>query len=217
MKLLFKSILLVLTGISFAGCCELEHVLGADEEKCYEIFLETKNVPVSFIYQMNTNQPFNIAKSISSADVARALKEDDPDLTIKEVNLTKANIKYTRDPSNTADSFRVNIRIIQSGIQADYLLFKENKAYSLTPTDPLLGVSIPVNLFLNTVAVTALKKVIKDYGTQINQGSLFFNLVGEGLPTGKLLKFELMLEFTFSIKYEVCRFVPMGSGIRRCD
>ncbi|HLG38582.1 MAG TPA: hypothetical protein VI461_02900 [Chitinophagaceae bacterium] len=215
MKFILKSILFTIGAFTLGACCEAEAFIFGGPPLCYEVFTLTKTIPLSFTYPVSNNKPFIEAKSITSGNIAKALGEEKSDFKIKEVNLVSASIKYTKDPTNISDSLLVNIGIAYTGSIGEFLLFKENKALPLTPTE--FGIPIPVNILLNTIAVRELKKIVKEYGTLVNTGTLFFILRGEGLPKGSLVKFDLSVEFSLSIKYEACRLVPMGDGERECE
>ncbi|MEP7323527.1 MAG: hypothetical protein ABI761_16505 [Saprospiraceae bacterium] len=215
MKLFFKSFLILLGVLQIQGCCS-----ELDETFCLnQVFTETINVPMSFTYQVNSSKPFIEAKKITAADVKNALKVGGTDFKLKSVELISGAIKFSKDPTNACRTLNVNLGVVASSDGFEYALLRENQVLPLfdIPPIPYITEGIKLNDYLNGKGVLELKKILKNYATIINDGTISFILRGEGLPSASLVKFNLFFDLKLSVTYEVCRYAPMGKGDRVCE
>lgn len=200
----------------FSGCCFIDP--EEFENGCLDqLFEETKNVPIESVYTLNTNSTFLEANTLTAAQIKDALKVEGDDFTIKRIEITSAQIAYRRLPENTSAALFINTAVTGNTF-AQLLLLKENLLVPLLDI-PGTGFTDPLNIneFLNGQAIKDLKKILLDYATIINDDGISFILTGNPSPGGTRANFELKFKINLSIVYEVCRYAPIGEGIRACE
>jgi hypothetical protein len=210
------SVILVAQCVFLTGCCFMdpeEFENGCDDQ----VFEETKQVPLESVYTLNTTSTFLEANTLTASQIQNALKVEGNDFTIKRIEITSAQVAYRRLPDNTSAALFVNTAVVGNTF-SQLLLLKENLLLPLIDipgtlfTDPL-----NINEFLNGQAIKDFKKILLDYATIINDEGISFILTGNPSPAGTTANFELKFKINLSIVYEVCRYAPIGEGIRSCE
>lgn len=209
-------VILVAPLFLFSGCCFLDPE-EFDEGCLDQVFEETKNVPIESVYTLNTTADFLEANTITADKIQNALKVDGKDFTVKRIEITSAQIAYRRLGENTSAALFVNTAVTGNTFN-QLLLLKQNLLVPLFDI-PGTGFTDPVNIneYLNGNAIKELKKILLNYATIINDDGISFILTGSPSPAGSRANFELKFKLNISIVYEVCRFAPMGTGIRTCE
>ena len=215
MKVLYIIVLAQLTFLS--GCCFLEPDELLGDTCTSQVFEETKNVPLESVYTLKSSSSFLEANTLTASQIQNALKVPGNDFEVKRIEITSAQITYTRQPDNTAGALFVNTAVTGNTF-AQLLLLKENL---LLPLYDIPGTVItdPVNInqYLNGPAIKELKKILLDYATIINDEGISFILSGSPSPAGTTAHFELKFKINLTIVYEICRDAPIGDGIRECE
>jgi len=200
----------------FSGCCFIDP--EEFENGCLDqLFEETKNVPLESVYTLNTNTTFLEASTLTASQIQNALKVEGSDFTVKRIEITSAQISYRRLPENTSGALFVNMAITGNTFNQLFLL-KENLLVPLYDI-PGTGFTEPLNIneFLNGQAIKDLKKILLDYATFLSDDGISFILSGNPSPPLTRANFELKFKINLSIVYEVCRYAPIGEGIRACE
>ncbi len=208
-------IILPLLTITFSACCWLD---GDIKELCdYEVFVETRIVPLENTYTVNTSEPFIEAAVLTASKIRQALSIDEDRFEIERIELTSAQISYMRHPDNVAGGVYVTTAVVGNTFN-QLLLQKENLLLPLYDI-PGTGFTEPVNIneILSGVAITELKNVLLNYATLLNDEGISFILLGQSAPANQLVHFDLKFKLNLSIVYSVCRFVPIGSGQGPCE
>ncbi len=200
----------------FSGCCFIDNV--EFEDGCLDqVFEETKNVPLESVYTLNTNSTFLEANTLTASQIQNALKVEGDDFTIKRIEITSAQIAYRRLAENTSAALFINTAVTGNTF-GQLLLMKENLLLPLVDI-PGTGFTDPVNIneFLNGPAIKELKNILLNYATILNDEGISFILSGNPSPAGTKANFDLKFKINLSIVYEVCRYAPIGVGIRACE
>lgn len=199
-----------------SGCCFIDP--EEFENGCLDqIFEETKNVPIESVYTLNTTATFLEANTLTADKIQSALKVDGKDFTVKRIEITSAQISYRRLQENTSGALFINTAVTGNTF-AQLLLLKENLLVPLVDI-PGTGFTDPINIneYLNGNAIKELKKILLNYATILNDDGISFILSGSPSPAGTRANFELKFKINLAIVYEVCRYAPLGSGIRVCE
>jgi len=203
--------------IFFSGCCFMEPNELFDDTCTEQVFEETKNVPLESVYSLNTGSTFAEATTLTASQIQNALKVPGDDFTIKRIEITSAQISYMRYPDNTSAALLVNTAVTGNTF-SQLLLLQENLFLPLVDI-PGTGFTDPVNIneYLSGPAIKELKKILLDYATFLNDDGISFILTGNPSPPLTTAHFDLKFKLNLTIVYEICRFAPIGDGIRPCD
>ena len=169
------------------------------------------------VYSLNTSSSFVEANTLTASQIQSALKVEGSDFTIKRIEITSAQISYKRNPDNTAGALLVNTAVTGNTF-GQLLLLRENLLLPLYDI-PGTGFTDPVNIneYLSGPAIKELKNILLNYATILNDEGISFLLTGNPTPAGTMAHFELKFKINLTIVYEVCRFAPLGEGIRQCE
>jgi|SRR5687768_7260983 len=203
--------------VLFSGCCLLEPDELFGDSCTNQVFEETKNVPLESVYTLNTNSSFAEASTVTASQIQALLKVEGTDFTIKRIEITSAQISYMRHPDNTAGALMVNTAVV--GITFSQLLLLREDLFLPLYDIPSLGFTEPLNInqYLSGQAIIDLKKILLDYATILNDEGMSFILTGHPTPPGATAHFDLKFKLNLTIVYEICRFAPIGDGIRQCE
>jgi hypothetical protein len=195
----------------FSGCCGLEETLSGSDSCLDQIFTETRKVSMNSKFGLNDNNFFTYANKITSSQIKSALQVPNNG-TVKKVSLNSAVFKYSSYNDNACRSLFVNLAVISSDGQINFLILKEQNL--LLPL--ILGQSA-INSYLNTEGVKELDRALQRYAANTADSDLSFILSGDGLPKGSLAHWDLTITMEITVVYEVCRYAPLGAGERVCE
>ncbi len=212
---LYNYFSLIFSALIFSTCCG-EHF--ENEEFCSDqVFLESKTAPIDFTYKVNKKGKILEAHKLTSADIQKALGVHGSNFKVKRIELTSAAIQYKKGEQNNSLGFNVSLAIVDNTAQLVALMKKD---LWLPLNDlPSLGFTpeLNINKELNEKGVAELKKILALHFDLLNNDGISFMLLGEGSPVNTDTHFELKVKMWVSLSYEVCRFVPIGQGLRICE
>ncbi|MFZ1706179.1 MAG: hypothetical protein WAT79_17670 [Saprospiraceae bacterium] len=211
--------MIILISMLYWGCCgDGVWVPTFEESFCTnQVFKESKVVPFKFTYTVNTDKKFMESNIITAFQIQKALQVEGSNFTINTIDLCSASMSYKRNEGNTSAAVFVNLAIVDKSMNT-VLLMKENQLLPLLDLpETVFSPEVNINKYLNGKGVNELSKILKTYAGSLNNEGLSFDLLGESSPANTTAHFELDVKMVVAIEYEVCRFVPLGFGLRLCS
>ncbi|HKK88606.1 MAG TPA: hypothetical protein VJ917_07125 [Saprospiraceae bacterium] len=193
--------------------CEC-HFIYSDPDLCeWQTVEYTVTDDLIFTYEINTNGNFLEAHRIDSDDVFDAFGESVSDeAEIKKIELVGASFAYSSYSDNEAEKISFQAFVAENDLEL--LLMNETGEFDIPDG---LGESFAANALLNTVGVTKMKELVRDYAGLLNFGSFDVLALGTTLPQGKLCHVQLDIAMRFTMVYEDCRWLPLGMGDETCE
>ncbi len=214
MKNIYPFFLLCLSFI-FSTCCG--SFIEVEEFCEDQVFTESKTVPLNFTYSVNKIGKTLEAHKVTGADIQKALGVSGSNFKVKRIELTSAAVAYSKGNLNQSIGFVTSLAVVDNTSQLVPLLKKD----LWLPLNDIPGTiftpELNINKELNEKGVNELKKILAQYFDLLNNDGISFMLVGEGSPSGTLANFQLKVKLWVSVSYEVCRYVPLGTGERVCN
>lgn len=199
----------------FNGCCGSDLAVGEFCEN--QVFVESRIAPVEFTYTVNTSQKFFQGHRLTSENLRKALKIEGSNFKVRKMGLTSAFMAYKKEVDNDAAAMFVNIGAVDNSLGL-VLLMKKDQFVPLVDV-PSIGFTPEVNInkLLNENGVKEISKLLEVYAEVLNDEGLDFILSGEASPKGQKMHFQVKVKMNISVEYEICRYLPLGAGLRLCE
>lgn len=213
-----KKIILFFSLSLLSSCCfDIFDPLDTHDLCADQVFTETRKVSLNAPYNLKTNKVFLEANTLTADKIRKALQVPNYNFVVKRIEINSAKIKYNRLNENTSAALFVNIGVVGNTFN-QLLLAKQNVLLPLVDIpETFISKGLKINEFLNGQAIVELKKILSNYIDFINNDGISFIITGEPSPPLTTAHFSLEFVMDITVVYEVCRFVPLGTGERLCD
>ncbi|MBK9271701.1 MAG: hypothetical protein IPM48_08875 [Saprospiraceae bacterium] len=214
MKYFIFSIGAAIAALIFDGCCgtDIEVVEFCEDQ----VFVETRTAPVEFTYTVNKTGKFLEAHKLTAENIRKALKVEGSNFKVKRIELTSAFMSYKKELDNSSAAMFVNIGAVDNGLNL-ILLMKQNQLVPLVDIPATIFTpEVNINKYLNDQGVKEIARLLQVYAEAVNDEGISFALTGEGSPANTHMHFHVKVKMNVAVQYEVCRYVPLGTGLRVC-
>jgi hypothetical protein len=205
--------------LMISSCCYFDPSNWNDDLCGYAVFEETRLIPLNLEYEVNKTGQFVEPLGLSSSLIRDILEVSfqDSDFKVLRLELISSSLTYSREKDNTSASMDVNAAVMGASFDT-LVLMHDNLTLPLSGlTDTVTTDPLKLNQYLDGKAVKDLINIITEYVTTSKDEQILFVLGGIGMPLGSNTHFKLQLSLQLTMVYEICRYVPIGQGIRPCS
>lgn len=212
-----KIFLFFMLSILSSCCFDTFDPFDTQELCADQVFTETRKVTLNAPYVLKTDKLFLEANTLTADKIRKALQVPAYSFEVKRIEINSAKIKYNRLSENTSAALLVNVGVVGNTFN-QLLLAKQNVFLPLVDIpETFINKGLKINEFLNGQGIEELKKILSNYINFINQDGISFIITGQPSPPLTTAHFSLEFVMDITIVYEVCRFVPLGTGERICE